>query len=96
MTKNERMIAHVRENLDRQMATGRYDYWTWIDAIQMAMPVYVKMYKITGEKKYLDYAVKSYRWSRNTCGGGLFNVNGKVKDAEREFVVARQGLCAAF
>ena len=83
MAKDEKMITHVRENLDKQMATGRYDYWTWIDAIQMAMPVYVKMYKITGEKKYLDYAVKSYRWSRNTCGGGLFNVNGKVKDAER-------------
>ena len=70
----------VRENLDHQMTTvnpkngSLYGWWTWIDAIQMAMPLYVQMYKATGEKKYLDHAMKMYRWSRNECGGGLFNV----------------------
>ena len=67
-------LEPTKENLAKQMASGRTDYWTWIDAIQMAMPVYVKMYAITGDKQYLDYAMKSYLWSRNTCGGGLFNV----------------------
>ena len=73
-------INNVRENLDYQMKTPNpkngslYGWWTWIDAIQMAMPLYVQMYKVTGEKKYLDYAMKMYRWSRNECGGGLFNV----------------------
>lgn len=67
-------LEHIKENLAKQMASDRVDYWTWIDAIQMAMPVYVKMYALTGNKQYLDYAMKSYEWSRNTCGGGLFNV----------------------
>jgi rhamnogalacturonyl hydrolase YesR len=62
-TKDESMIKEVRANLDNQMATGRVDYWTWIDAIQMAMPVYAQMYKITGERKYMDYAMKAYGWS---------------------------------
>lgn len=66
-------LRYVRECLDLQMQSGRTDYWTWIDAIQMAMPLYVKMYRLTGERKYLDYAMKSYRWTRNTCGGGCFN-----------------------
>ena len=35
-------MSKVKENLDHQMATGKYSYWTWIDAIQMAMPVYAK------------------------------------------------------
>ena len=73
MTKDARMIEHVRENLDHQMSTGKMGYWTWIDAIQMAMPVYSKMYRVTGERKYLDHAMKMYTWSRDTCGGGLFN-----------------------
>ncbi len=73
-TKDSKMIEHVRENLDLQMATGKLGYWTWIDAIQMAMPVYSKMYRATGERKYLDHAMKMYTWSRDTCGGGLFNV----------------------
>jgi len=82
MTKDPKMIVHVKENLAHQMKTGNvrkangalYGWWTWIDAIQMAMPVYSKMYKVTGEQQYLDHAMKMYVWSRDTCGGGLFNV----------------------
>ena len=73
VTKDNRMIVHVKENLENQMSTGKYNYWHWIDAIQMAMPVYSKMYKVTGERKYIDYAMSMYTWSRDTCGGGLFN-----------------------
>lgn len=73
MTGDSAMIAPTRDNLDGQMAEGRVDYWTWIDAIQMAMPVYAKMYAVTGERDYLDRAMEMYRWSRDVCGGGLLN-----------------------
>ena len=87
--KDEKMLTPTRENLDHQMLTPNskkvgtaktqsqepslYGWWTWIDAVQMAMPVYMQMYKITGEAKYRDHGMKMYRWSRNECGGGLFN-----------------------
>ena len=43
MTKDEKMIVHVKENLAHQMKTGNdkkangelYGWWTWIDAIQV-------------------------------------------------------------
>lgn len=73
MTGDSAMIAPTRDNLDGQMAEGRVDYWTWIDAIQMAMPVYAKMYAVTGERDYLDRAMEMYRWSRDVCGDGLLN-----------------------
>ena len=69
----------IKANLDHQMQTPNpknqslYGWWTWIDAIQMAMPLYVQYYKHSGDKRYLDHAMKMYRWSRNECGGGLFN-----------------------
>ena len=66
-------LEPTKENLALQMASGRADYWTWIDAIQMALPVYVKMYATTHDRRYLDYGMESYAWTRNTCGGGLFN-----------------------
>lgn len=50
-----------------------YGWWTWIDAIQMAMPIYFQMTKITGDRKYLNHAMKMYTWSRDTLAGGLFN-----------------------
>ena len=50
-----------------------YGWWTWIDAIQMAMPLYMQIYKVTGDKKYLNHAMQMYRWSRNECGRGEGN-----------------------
>lgn len=85
-TGDTAMASQVKANLDAQMATGRADYWTWIDAIQMAMPVYVKYYKVSGDKKYLDYAVKAYKWTRNTCGGGLFNTKEGLWWRDKDFV----------
>jgi unsaturated rhamnogalacturonyl hydrolase len=73
MSGDRAMMDSVKENLDRQMKTGRNDYWTWIDAIQMGMPVYAKMFQATKERKYIDYAMRMYTWTRDTCGNGLFN-----------------------
>ena len=80
------LTAKLRPNLDNQIATGRHDYWTWIDAIQMAMPVYAQMYKHTGDRKYMDYAMQSYRWCRNECGGGLFNTNNGFWFRDKDYV----------
>lgn len=73
MTGDSVMMRPTMENIRGQMAETKLGYWTWIDAIQMAMPVYAQMYKITGDKAYIDHAMDMYRWSRNECGGGLFN-----------------------
>lgn len=73
MTGDSAMMHPTMENIRGQMAETKLGYWTWIDAIQMAMPVYAQMYKITGDKAYIDHAMDMYRWSRNECGGGLFN-----------------------
>ena len=75
MTGDSAMLKPTIENLQKQMQT-KIGWWTWIDAIQMAMPVYAQMYKITGDRKYLEHGMKMYHWSRNECGGGLFNEKG--------------------
>ena len=100
--KDEKMINKVRENLDYQMQTPNdkknataktkgtqpslYGWWTWIDAIQMAMPVYMQMYRLTGETKYRDHGMAMYRWSRNECGGGLFNVKDGLWWRDADYV----------
>ncbi len=75
MTGDSTMFYPTRDNLRGQMAETKIGYWTWIDAIQMAMPVYAQMYKITGDRAYIDHAMKMYRWSRNECGKGGVNKN---------------------
>ncbi len=86
MTKNKACIANVKNNLDTQMKTGKYDFWTWIDAIQMAMPLYAKYAKLSGERKYIDYAINSYKWTRDTLAGGLFNEKEGLWWRDKDFV----------
>lgn len=76
----------VRVNLEKQMKSGRVDYWTWIDAIQMAMPVYSKMFRLTGDTRYILYARDCYNWSRNVCGGGLWNPKDGLWWRDADFV----------
>ena len=85
MTHDQKMITHVRENLDLQMQT-KIGWWTWIDAIQMAMPVYSKMYRATGEQKYMDHGMKMYIWSRDTLAGGLFNQKEGLWWRDKDYV----------
>ena len=84
--RKAKMIDSVRVNLEKQMASGRVDYWTWIDAFQMAMPVYSKMYRLTGDARYILYARDCYEWSRNVCGGGLLNKKEGLWWRDKDFV----------
>ncbi len=68
----EEKLLPTQLNLEHQMRT-KIGWWTWIDAIQMAMPLYMQVARLTGERKYRDHAFRMYLWSRNECGGGLFN-----------------------
>ena len=51
---DERRIRRAREVMEYQMSTPQNDYWWWADGLYMVMPVMTKLYKITGNNKYLD------------------------------------------
>ena len=63
-----------------------YGWWTWIDAIQMAMPLYMQIANVTGEQKYRNHAMQMYRWTRNECGGGLFNTKDGLWWRDADYV----------
>ena len=47
-------IARAIEVMDYQVKNSATDYWWWADALYMVMPVYTKLYKVTGNEQYLD------------------------------------------
>lgn len=51
--KDPRRIARAREVMEYQMSTPNSDYWWWADGIYMVMPVMTKLYKATGDARYL-------------------------------------------
>ena len=66
--------------------------WTWIDAIQMGLPVFSKvarMYSFWGRKDAARYTEKGwamYEASRNKIGGGLFNRADGLWWRDKDFV----------
>ncbi|WP_222619204.1 glycoside hydrolase family 88/105 protein [Undibacterium hunanense] len=53
-SKDPRKIARAREVMEYQMSTPNNDYWWWVDGLYMVMPVMTKLYKVTGDRRYLD------------------------------------------
>ena len=47
-------IARAREVMEYQMSTPQRDYWWWADGLYMVMPVMTKLYRVTGNRTYLD------------------------------------------
>ena len=47
-------ISRAREVMEYQMSTSKRDYWYWVDALYMVMPVMTKMYKVTHNAEYLE------------------------------------------
>ena len=54
--------------------TPQNDDWWWVDAIQMSMPVFAKLGRLTGEQSYYDKMWDLYSFTRNHHGDkGLYN-----------------------
>src|SRR5690606_1642700 len=79
-------IADIKENIDFVIASGKVDDWTWIDAIQMAMPIYAKLGVMYEDENYFDYMYKLYVHSRDVEGGGLYNREDKLWWRDKDFV----------
>ena len=77
----------IQKVYNNQIASDRHNTWTWIDAIHMAMPGYAMMTMATGNRKYINFAIKAYTWTRDSCGGtGLYNKEEGLWWRDRNFV----------
>lgn len=67
-------IKDIKLSIDMMVNTPQNDDWWWVDAIQMAMPVFAKLGKMTGEQAYYDKMWDLYAYTRNQHGTpGLYN-----------------------
>lgn len=56
-------IKRAIEVMDYEVRQPQNDFWWWADALYMVMPVFAKLYKTTGEVKYLDKLYENYKWA---------------------------------
>lgn len=85
--KDPYMLDSIKASIDKMMATQKIDDWSWIDALQMAMPVFVRLgveYKDTG---YFSRMYKMYAFTKYNHGGkGLYNTEDKLWWRDKDFV----------
>lgn len=60
---NERMVRRAKEVMGYEAYSSANDYWWWSDALYMVMPVMTKMYKLTGDRRYLDKLYENLLYS---------------------------------
>ena len=56
-------VARAIEVMSHECSMQDTHFWWWADALYMVMPVMTKMYKLTGEIKYLDKLYDNFLWS---------------------------------
>jgi len=65
LKQDPQKIARAREVMEYEMSTSQNDYWWWADGLYMVMPVMTKLYKVTGDVKYLDKLYEYFTYSKS-------------------------------
>ncbi|WP_297085850.1 glycoside hydrolase family 88 protein [uncultured Draconibacterium sp.] len=55
------IMYHPSQSVLNWKTPFHQDRWNWCDALFMSPPVWAKLYKVTSEKKYLDFMFEEYK-----------------------------------
>ncbi|MCX6334993.1 MAG: glycoside hydrolase family 88 protein [Bacteroidia bacterium] len=84
-TKPERM-AQIKACIDLMLASDKIDDWNWIDALQMAMPVFARLGFIYSDNRYYDRMHEMYLYTKNLHGtNGLYNQTDHLWWRDKDF-----------
>jgi rhamnogalacturonyl hydrolase YesR len=80
-------IKDIKASVDSMKLTSKVDDWNWIDALQMAMPVFVKLGNLYNDTSYFGRMYEMYAFTKYKHGGnGLYNPAEKLWWRDKDFV----------
>lgn len=80
-------IHDIKASIDSMVASSKVDDWNWIDALQMAMPVFAKLGVIYKNPAYYEKMYQIYMYSKTKHGGqGLYNPKDGLWWRDKDFV----------
>lgn len=72
--KKEERIRDIKACMDNMKASSKIDDWWWIDALQMAMPVFTKLGVLYNDTSYFNRMYEMYAYTKYKHGEkGLYN-----------------------
>ncbi|MFB6341054.1 glycoside hydrolase family 88 protein [Saccharicrinis sp. FJH2] len=78
-------IKNVKVCIDMVVNTPQNDDWSWIDAIQMGMPIFAKLGVLYNDDRYFEKMYDMYMYTKTQFGlNGLYNPKDKLwwRDAD--------------
>lgn len=71
---DSKKLRNTKACINMLMNTPQLDDWSWIDAIQMGMPVFAKLGVLENDNRYFEKMYEMYMYSRDKHGdNGLYN-----------------------
>lgn len=87
LDKKEERINAIKGSVDNMVHTEKKDDWNWIDAIQMAMPVFVRLGVLYKDTSYFRKMYDLYAFAKYNHGGkGLYNAADHLWWRDKDFV----------
>ena len=84
--QNPERVQDIKASIDSMRLTAKIDDWNWIDALQMAMPVFVKLGNLYNEPGYFDRMYEMYAFTKNKHGdSGLYNQKEHLWWRDKDF-----------
>lgn len=79
-------IKDIKECMDNMVNSDKVDDWSWIDALQMAMPVFAQLGVIYQDNRYYEKMYQMYMHTKNVHGDkGLYNPVEKLWYRDKDF-----------
>ncbi len=79
-------IEAVKNAVDKMIASDKIDDWWWIDALQMAMPLFARLGALEKDSRYWDRMYQMYLFSKNSHGDhGLYNKEDHLWWRDKDF-----------
>jgi unsaturated rhamnogalacturonyl hydrolase len=83
----EERISGIKTCIDSMMVTDKIDDWSWIDLLQMAMPVYARLGSIYNDKNYFERMNEMYLYTKLRHGNnGLYSTADHLWWRDKDFV----------
>ena len=84
--KKPERIKDIKASVDAMMASDKIDDWNWIDAIQMAMPVFTQLGVVYQDTGYFHRMYEMYAYTKYKHGDkGLFNASEGLWWRDKDF-----------
>jgi unsaturated rhamnogalacturonyl hydrolase len=83
----EERIKDIKKCIDSMLVKDKTDDWNWIDALQMAMPVFARLGSIYNDKGYFERMNEMYLYTKLKHGtNGLYSTTDHLWWRDKDFV----------